>query len=81
MWCLLGYKEEGKLRMAGAWSTVTGGMFIFSGTEADIHEFTAADPYFQAKLVSSHSIKEWNGHGRYASSGEQKTNVRVHNSY
>ncbi len=55
-------REAGRIVMAGALGTPpTGGAIVFQGVAPEhIEQFTAADPYVEAGLVTSMRIERWN---------------------
>ncbi len=56
-----GYKDEGKLVMAGALgSPPTGAMFVFLLDDAaEIDAFVESDPYVQNDIVTRHRVVPW----------------------
>ena len=55
-------QEAGRIIMAGALGTPpTGGALVFRGVAPEyVEQFTAADPYVQAGLVTAQRIERWN---------------------
>lgn len=55
-------REAGRIVMAGALGDPpSGGAVLFRGvTTEHVEEFVAADPYVQAELVTSWSVRRWN---------------------
>lgn len=55
-------QAAGRVIMAGALGTPpTGGAIVFRGVSPEhIEQFTAADPYVQAGLVTAQRIERWN---------------------
>ena len=56
-----GYKDDGKLVMAGALGNPpTGAMFVFLVDDpADIEAFVAEDPYVLGGIVTGHRVVPW----------------------
>ena len=57
-----GYKDDGKLVMAGALGNPpTGAMFVFLADDpAEIDVFVASDPYVRNDIVTGHRVVPWN---------------------
>ncbi|HEV7804693.1 MAG TPA: YciI family protein [Solirubrobacteraceae bacterium] len=56
-----GYKDDGKLMMAGALGKPpSGAMFVFAADDAaQIDAFVASDPYVQNDIVTGHRVVPW----------------------
>jgi uncharacterized protein YciI len=56
-----GYKEDGRLVMAGALGKPpTGAMFVFLVEDpADVEAFVASDPYVRNDIVTGHRVVPW----------------------
>lgn len=53
-------REAGRIVAAGAFDPPTGGALVFRGVDPEhVEEFVAADPYMQAGLITSWSVRPW----------------------
>ncbi len=54
------FHGEGKLRMAGAFQPLEGGLLVFTvDSPAEVEAFVKADPYARNGLVTSWRVREW----------------------
>ncbi len=54
-------KAQGKLLSAGRFKDQTGALIIYeAGSEDELRELIAADPFSQAGIFNDMTIKEWN---------------------
>lgn len=58
---LAGLTAQGKLLAAGRFKDQSGALIIHeAGSEDELHELIAADPFSQAGIFDEMTIKEWN---------------------
>ncbi len=54
-------REAGRITEAGAFAPPVGAALVFAGVEREhVEAFVAADPYYQAGLITSWRIERWN---------------------
>lgn len=58
---LAGLVKEGRLALAGSLDSDTGGLLVYrAGTEAEVRELVAHDPFSLANALSQVRIRPWN---------------------